>query len=1126
MSQQKSRPSWIGQTVGGRYKIEAQLGQGGMSTVYQATDPNLQRTVAVKLIHPHLSSDSEFVRRFEQEAAAVAQLRHPNIIQVYDFNHDADLYYMVLEYVPGETLQDKLKSLTQSKEQFSINDTIRIMSTVCDAVGYAHEQGMIHRDLKPANVMLNLKGQPILMDFGVAKMLDAAHHTATGAIIGTAKYMSPEQARGDRPDNRTDIYSLGVMLYEMVAGIPPYDADSTVALLMKHVSEPLPDIRQVNPDVSPELAAVIEKSLAKNREDRFQSAHEMATALRRISQNAPTVATTAPDATVLQPAHTPAASTATAAPAAPAAKQPAKKGGFPIWLVGAGAILLLLIVGAAGFFIFSGSGNGEAEGEGVPVAGGGEPALPSAEGMIRIPEGNYTVGVDQSSDNYAPIQQVELDQFFIDQYEVSNAHYAQFVSDTGHQPPEDWNGNMPPTEEEDHPVDGVSWDSAVAYCQWTNKRLPTEAEWEVAARGTEQRLFPWGNNQSVVPLPAGGTYPVGGKPTNQSSFGVFDMAGNVWEWVGESYAPIEQGNQVLRGGANGFLQNMAYRLQGDPNTPTMMASAGIRCAADQVNITEDKTLAEGVLASDDFVDPGSGWPILTEGNFLYGYHPPAFYHVQVNKTDDHISVSRDPALSDFTVETDVQVFSANTTDGNFRYGLTFRRDGEQYYAFVISPRAGTWDILKSSAGGIEALQSGTIDTLKGIAPAGFTPDSDQIDTLRVDAEGPEFLFHINNETVAYLSDSDYASGEIGFYVQNYDETLSHIHYDVFTIREVDYDPAVAETLAAAAPSEQPTEAVEEEPDESEEEQITESDTLATATPEPTTATEPAEEATPEPTPEEATPTPTNTPAPTPTPEPTLSFSTAGMVEIPAGYFLMGSSSGEAIEAPEHPVLLDGFYIDQTEVTNVQYRDCVDTGPCSPAQRADAFTYTGYRDSPEYDDYPVVSVTWDQAQTYCTWAGKRLPTEAEWEYAASGPENLTWPWGNSFNVNLSAASADDVQPVGSYPEGASPFGVLDMAGNVAEWVADTFDDSYYANSPASNPANRSNGSGRIYRGGSFGNPDGSFFTTSKRYGNTRDFSEVDVGFRCAGDAPNSAPSDDLVAEFCQLYADYNPGGACP
>ncbi len=189
---------WIGKTLGGRYRIEQLLGQGGMSAVYKAVDPNLRRVVAIKIIHSHLSDNLEFVRRFEEEAAAVAQLRHPNIIQVYDFNHDDDTYYMVMEFVPGETLQARLRHLNANAMRLSYPEAARLIGNVTEAIDYAHQRNMIHRDIKPANIMLNLNGQAILMDFGIAKILGGEQHTATGAVIGTALYMSPEQIRGER----------------------------------------------------------------------------------------------------------------------------------------------------------------------------------------------------------------------------------------------------------------------------------------------------------------------------------------------------------------------------------------------------------------------------------------------------------------------------------------------------------------------------------------------------------------------------------------------------------------------------------------------------------------------------------------------------------------------------------------------------------------------------------------------------------------------------------------------------------------------------------------------------------------------------------------------------------------
>ena len=244
----------------------------------------------------------------------------------------------------------------------------------------------------------------------------------------------------------------------------------------------------------------------------------------------------------------------------------------------------------------------------------------------------------------------------------------------------------------------------------------------------------------------------------------------------------------------------------------------------------------------------------------------------------------------------------------------------------------------------------------------------------------------------------------------------------------------------------------------------------------------------------ATSTPTFTPTPTARPIP------EGMILVPAGSVLVGSPDGPANEAPEHRVSLDAFFIDQFEVSNSQYLNCVEVGNCTQANLRHSYTNTNYRNDPAYGDFPVIGISWNQANAYCLWIEKRLPTEAEWEYAASGPENFTWPWGNEFDATLSAASARDVQPVDSYPDGVSPFGIFNMSGNVVEWVQDVYDESFYANSPAANPVSSGDSNLRIYRGGSFGNSDGSSSTTSRRYIRERTFFDLDVGFRCAMDAP--------------------------
>jgi len=296
------QPSWIKRTLGGRYLIEALIGQGGMSAVYKASDPNLKRVIAIKLIHSHLASDTNFILRFEEEAAAVAKLRHPNIVQVFDFNSDEGVYYMVLEFIPGETLQERMSRLRKDRRQFPIEEAIKFTINICDAMGYAHKQGIIHRDIKPANIMLDIHGQAILMDFGIVKIIGGVSHTATGAVVGTARYMSPETIRSEVPDQRSDIYSLGITLYEMLNGEPPFNADSAMSLMMMHLNDPVPELHAIKPDMPPELANILHKSLEKDAVRRYSSASEMAADLKRVlatldRKNAASVSTV-PDAAV------------------------------------------------------------------------------------------------------------------------------------------------------------------------------------------------------------------------------------------------------------------------------------------------------------------------------------------------------------------------------------------------------------------------------------------------------------------------------------------------------------------------------------------------------------------------------------------------------------------------------------------------------------------------------------------------------------------------------------------------------------------------------------------------------------------------------------------------------------
>jgi len=270
----------------GKYRILEPLGRGGMAQVYKAYHPQLDRYVAIKVLRSDLVDEVEFLARFRREARAVAALRHPHIVQIYDFDAQDDLYYMVMELLEGDTLKAYLNALRVRSERLPLGETVRIFTDVLDGLSYAHGEGIIHRDLKPANIMLTKRGQAVLTDFGIAQIVGGTQYTISGALMGTLSYMAPEQGLDGHCDARSDIYSLGIAYFEALTGSVPFDADTPLAILMKHINDPLPMPRKFDPSIPEPFERVALKALAKRADDRFQSAAAMAEALTGAAQEA------------------------------------------------------------------------------------------------------------------------------------------------------------------------------------------------------------------------------------------------------------------------------------------------------------------------------------------------------------------------------------------------------------------------------------------------------------------------------------------------------------------------------------------------------------------------------------------------------------------------------------------------------------------------------------------------------------------------------------------------------------------------------------------------------------------------------------------------------------------------
>jgi serine/threonine-protein kinase len=527
-----------------------------------------------------------------------------------------------------------------------------MVGQIASALDYAHGRGLVHRDIKPSNIMVEADDHVTVMDFGIAKAATLTALTTTGRIFGTPEYMSPEQAEGEEePDARSDIYSLGVVVYEMFTGKVPFSGTTPLSIMRGHADKPPPLPSKINPDVSPAVEAVLLRALAKKREERYQSAGEMAVALQQAVSRA-----------VIEAERVPAPSPVVPAPAPPPARPalPWK------WVAGIGAVVVVIV----GLIIaLVTGGKPEPKPTSTPTAAALAPTdtplpltptstptptllpptdtptpvpptdtpLPSAPSsdMVHVPAGEFTMGSDEGGSDERPVHTVYLDAFYIDKTEVTNAQFAAFVSATGYETDAeqigcgwildgdywgciqevDWQHPFGPDTDlagkDEHPVVQVSWNDAKAYCKWAGARLPTEAEWEKGARGTDGLMYPWGNTFDGTKLNFADkntnldwsdsnwddgyadTAPVGSYPDGASPYGALDMAGNVWEWVADWYdsgyyaaspesnprGPASGDYRVIRGGSwsdDVALVRAACRY-GDP--PDDSASyVGFRCA--------------------------------------------------------------------------------------------------------------------------------------------------------------------------------------------------------------------------------------------------------------------------------------------------------------------------------------------------------------------------------------------------------------------------------------------------------------------------------------------------------------------------------------------------------------------
>jgi serine/threonine-protein kinase len=596
----------LGRVLDRRYRLLKRVGRGGMGTVYRATHVELNRLFAIKILNFELAGDPIATRRFRREAEALGAISHPNAVSVSDVGvTEEGLAYIVMELLEGFSL----RAVVMNEAPLSLGRTVNIVRQICGAVTAAHQVGIIHRDVKPDNIMLvrSESGDEVakVLDFGIARLVHStgkltSRLTARDVVLGTPRYMSPEACEGKELTHATDIYSLGIILYEMLAGRVPFDGTTALDVAVRQVSEPPPPLAGVRPDLPPGVESVVMGALAKESELRPATAVELAEQLEAAAQ-LPSRATS-PVARV----HTPARGLASVAtlPSAPAARpaapaRPLEVGlsaGVVAALIALGALLGLAIVAALAYFMSPSAGRGAAEPRERVI--GLPPAPP--EGMVFVPEGAFTMGEDGwdgpptwLDEMNRPAHAVWTNAFFIDAHEVTNAQYAEFLTATGRPAPERWGRGPRPEGWERLPVTYVTWFDATAYAQWAGKRLPTESEWERTARGEDARIYPWGDEwdpSRVVCVASGvaGPLSVGSRPGGASPYQAMDMSGNVYEWTASDFAPYakELANpepnrllKIIRGGSYSSKPQWlrtSFRVWIDPRS--RHPNLGFRCA--------------------------------------------------------------------------------------------------------------------------------------------------------------------------------------------------------------------------------------------------------------------------------------------------------------------------------------------------------------------------------------------------------------------------------------------------------------------------------------------------------------------------------------------------------------------
>ena len=936
----------------GPYQLRDVIGRGGTAVVYQAYQPALDRFVAVKVLQP--THDPQFIMRFKREARAIAQLQHPNILPIYDYGEQGGLLYLVLQYVEhGVTLANLLG------HPLAPAPALRLMGHILDALDYAHRRGVVHRDIKPANILMPSPHWPMLADFGIAKLLSESQPlTTSGLIIGTAAYMAPEQAESHQPiDARTDLYSAGVVLYEMLTGQVPFEADTPIAVLTKHVYEPPPPPRNLNPALPPTVEAVLLQALAKDPADRYQSAAEMAAAITQ------------------------------------AAAQAEREG----------ARSRLAELYQASVQAFE-EGHWDAAVDRLSELVEFDPGYEDAAELLEAARAAQERAREEAR---RQLEQLRLRRRSTQHPQLQPPPPPPATRETIRLAPDEV--ALPPQAASDAPTLAVA---PTAAGPEPHPPPPAAIPGPTVPPAAWRTAVLWGGGVlvGIALLAIAGRMLTAGPAGSTSEPEATIVANRTAAGPPVASPATAPAAPTVAAAMPTAPASGAHHMGGSAATPS---SPGPTAGA------ELPAPVGAPVFEDDFNSGADKSALIDEpeGAFARGFHSPGVYIFKLTQPNEaRWEVLPRLAYRDLSVQIDMWDNSDDFA-GSVAQGLIFRaRSNDHFHAVLVNPRTGQY-VLREQQG------PGNWHDLVPWTPSPLIKGRDAVNQLRVDVLNATITVYLNGALLVTAHDDDPQIGMLGMIVANVDARTPHMHFDNLRIWSSD----------SATPLDLPL---------------------------------------------------------------VRSTSTGDMVLISGGAFIMGSNKKPDEWA--HMVELESFYLDRTEVTNGAYKQCVAAGACTAPQSPESRLHPDYYIQPQYDRFPVIHVTWGQARDFCAWAGKRLPTEAEWEKAASWDpttrQKLEWPWGNTFDpqrLNSDEAGIGDTIAVGSFlPEVNN---TLDLAGNVAEWTSSLYRPYPYVSADGREDPQAPGD--RVFRGGSWAQ------TRGKAKGIVRQpaaatYSGREIGFRCA------------------------------